>query len=90
MKLATSSQSYQAIAKITHDGYTDTVNMFTPMPPVSQHNYSDAIIENNRLLYATPRADVEAYVRNWYDRDDGVPHIGHPRKAGQFCIGQVL
>jgi hypothetical protein len=67
--------SYQAIAKVTQDGYTDTVNMFTPVPPVPQHNYSDAIIENNRILYATPRAEVEEYVRDWYDRDDGVPHI---------------
>jgi hypothetical protein len=67
--------SYQAIAKVTQDGYTNTVNMFTPVPPVPEHNYSDAIINNNRIRYATPRADVEQYVRAWYNRDDGVPHI---------------
>jgi hypothetical protein len=68
-------QSFQAIAKLTQDGYTSTLNMFTPLPPESTHNHSAAIIKNTRTQYATPRADVEASIRQWYARDDDLPHI---------------
>jgi hypothetical protein len=49
--------------------------MFTPTPPVPEHNLGGAILSNTRVCYATPRADVEQYVRDWYNRDDDVPHI---------------
>jgi hypothetical protein len=67
--------SYRAIAKLTQDGYTNTLNMFTPLPPEPTHNHGEAILNNTRIKYATPRADVEAYIREWYERDEQVPHI---------------
>ena len=68
-------QSFETITKLTQNGYTDTIRFFTPKPTVPMYPHSAAIINNNRTRYATPRADVERYIREWYQYDDAVPTI---------------
>jgi hypothetical protein len=62
-------------AVLLQNGSNATHQIQTEERPEPRHCLAQFIKEHSRTAYAMPSADIESYIRDWYEGTDELPHI---------------